>query len=70
MKLTIEIEMENAVFFEENPLTEVKRILGTCIPKIREQLNRPKSLCDAPEAADKLYDINGNCVGMVRLSDE
>jgi hypothetical protein len=72
MKLIIEIEMDNDAFDfvgggEFNAAHELSRILRDVPNKMVAQLRRPASLCDAPEAADKLLDINGNTVGSVRL---
>lgn len=65
-KLTIQIELKNASF-EDDPAPEIKRILSSAIGKVRRQLDRAESLCKAPEADDKLLDINGNTVGTIKL---
>lgn len=65
MKVTIEIEMDNASF-EDAPISELRRVLLTVPTKVREQMRRKPSLCDAPEASDKLCDYNGNTIGSVR----
>jgi len=70
MKLTIEINMDNAAF--DGPLCgELSRILSSVTRKVESQLERsPECICDAPEIDDKLLDINGNTVGSVRLQNE
>lgn len=65
-KVVIEIEMKNAAF-EGDPTPEVTRILAQACSKIAEQLEREPTICTAPEASDKLLDINGNTVGSVRV---
>lgn len=68
MKLTIEISMDNAAF--EGPLgpTEVSRILGKALSKVEgHMMTDTDCTCDAAEIDDKLFDINGNTVGRVRL---
>jgi hypothetical protein len=74
MKVYIEIEMDSievvmgsAAFEHRARTSELHRILSMVASKVGDQLRRPDSLCDAPEAADKLLDINGNTVGSVRL---
>lgn len=61
--------MDNAAFDGdiEEALWELSNILRRVPNKVREQHDRPASLCDAPEAGDKLLDTNGNTVGHVRL---
>lgn len=70
MKIKIEFDCDNAAF-ESGPYTrqlameEVYAVLKQAMEKIVVQLGRPHSVCDAPEAADKLLDSNGNTVGSV-----
>jgi len=66
MKILIEIEC-NGEAFHPSPYRELHRILATVPGKIYEQLTRPDCVCDAPEACDKLKDINGNSVGFLKL---
>lgn len=67
MKVTIEIEMKGTAF-EGQPFDELSRIIRTAERKARRQSARSdECICDTPEADDKLYDINGNSVGFVRL---
>ena len=66
MKVTLEINCDGAAF-DEDPIGEIRRILSKAPMKVLNQLRRPESLCDAPEASDKLLDINGNTVGFVRV---
>jgi len=66
MKLTINIDLDNAAF-EDHMIDELGRVLRSCVSKTIEQLERPDSLCDHPEAADKLLDLNGNTVGSIQL---
>lgn len=68
MRLDITINMDNAAF-EDDP-GELLRILQTIPAKVEEQKARGACLCDAPEAGDKLLDINGNTVGHVTLTKE
>lgn len=67
MKLTIELEMDNAAF-DENPTLELSRIMETVAVKVSRQLQREDGcICVALEIDDKLLDANGNTVGFVRL---
>lgn len=67
MKLTIELEMDNAAF-DENPTLELSRIMETVAGKVSRQLQREDGcICVALEIDDKLLDANGNTVGFVRL---
>lgn len=66
MKVVIEIEMTNSAFDDGyGGLKELHRLLELAVQKVGQQLGRPMSICDAPEAADKLLDFNGNTVGSV-----
>jgi len=69
MKVTVEVNMDNDAFGEdlEDALWELSNILRRVPDKVRDQYGRPEALCDAPESADKLRDVNGNTVGYVRL---
>lgn len=67
MKLFIEIEMDNAAFKDDVAWEEIRRILSTASRKLEAQIDREPSICDVPEWADKLLDINGNTVGSIRL---
>lgn len=66
MNLTIKIDLDNAAF-EDDMIGELAQVLRSCVGKTIAQLERPDSLCDHPEAADKLLDSNGNTVGSIRL---
>lgn len=66
MKVQIEIELDNDAF-NGNLLGELRRILLTVPTKVKAQLQRPASICQAPEASDKLLDINGNTIGKITL---
>ena len=66
MLLEIKINCDDDAL-SSDPVGELARILGTVPDKVREQLAREPTLCNAPEAADKLRDINGNTVGFVRI---
>lgn len=66
MRIHITIDTDNAAF--EDDEHELLRIIQTIPAKIEEQKARGEDcLCDAPEAGDKLLDINGNTVGKVRI---
>lgn len=70
MKLHIEIELPEPGPEDTDPSDWLRYVLHRVPMKVREQLQRePGCLCDAPEAADVLKDINGNTVGQLRLSD-
>jgi hypothetical protein len=60
MKLTIEINMDNAAF-DENPEWEVGRILNKIISCLDN-----RSLSDLSEA---LYDMNGNKIGFAETEE-
>jgi len=66
MRIKIYIETGNAAF-DGDPLPEIRRILATIPNKIQEQMARPPSACNAPEAADWLYDVNGNKAGRINV---
>lgn len=66
MRVIIEINCYSAAF-EDDPIPELRSILGTVPLKVVKQLSRPASLCDADESADKLMDVNGNTVGTVKV---
>jgi hypothetical protein len=69
LKVVIEVECTGAAF-DENPIGELKRILRTVPAKVVNQLTREAGcVCVAPEADDKLLDVNGNTVGSLRLTD-
>jgi len=69
MRVLIEVNCENSAF-EADLAGELKRILATVPLKVYEQLEHGVGcLCEAPERADKLFDINGNTVGFVRVED-
>lgn len=65
MKIEIQLSTENDAFVDFR--RELTRILGTIPGKIEKQLSREPCLCEAPEAADKLLDLNGNTVGWVTV---
>ena len=66
--ITIKFDTDNAAF-EDEPVAEVDRVLKQAKRKIFEQLGRdPRAVCNAPEAADYLYDINGNQIGMLTVT--
>jgi hypothetical protein len=58
MKITIEIDTDNAAF-DVDPMTEVAGILGATILKLE---NLPVG------SEETLYDTNGNRTGFVRVS--
>jgi hypothetical protein len=66
MKVTIEFDCDNAAF-EENFYIEMDYVMDCIKRKIFQQRERAVSLCDAPEAADKILDHNGNSIGFVHL---
>jgi len=69
MKIIIEVECQGAAF--DNFEYEIHRILNQAEHKILQQRDRePATICDAPEAADKLLDVNGNTVGTVRYEKQ
>jgi hypothetical protein len=67
MKMVIEINCDGAALHDD--ITgELPRILLNATGKIYEQLDRDgRCICEAPEAADKLLDSNGNTVGTVKV---
>lgn len=70
MRICIEINCDSAALFEDDDHVdevELHRILCSVPPKVNQQLERPPCLCDAPEAADKLLDINGNTIGTLKV---
>lgn len=69
MKVFIEFECDNADF-EDSFEGALRCVLSSCITKVLKQRSRSASVCTAPEAADKLYDVNGNTIGYVRLLKE
>lgn len=67
MKILIEVDCDNAEL-HDNLYQELSRILKSVPCKIYNQLERDgRCICTALEADDKLLDINGNTVGIVRL---
>lgn len=60
MKLTIEIEMDNAAF-EENPIAEAGRIIRQLLSKMEYQHLDPKDSLP-------LFDRAGNRVGEAKLT--
>ena len=67
MKVTLELELGNAAF-EDDMARELCRVFSTGPGKVMRQMERdPATVCDAPEADDKLFDSNGNTVGMVKV---
>ena len=66
MFVRIEFSTGNASF-EDDFDGELDSILHQAADKIRRQMLRPKSLCDAPESADVIIDINGNTIGTVSV---
>jgi len=66
MRIKIYLECDNDAF-SGNPLPEITRILETVPGKIRKQMARKPSACNAPESSDKLMDINGNTVGRLNV---
>ena len=67
MKITITVFTGSSAFGSgvEDLCHELSRILSGCPDKVAEQLSRPDCLCDHPEAADVLLDINGNNTGSI-----
>ena len=69
MKVVIEFECENASF-EDDFEDAVQHALSQACNKILAQHERtPATVCNTPEALDKLLDINGNTIGKVRLQE-
>jgi hypothetical protein len=69
MDITITINTDNDAFQHGGLYVELRRILSTCVEKIKEQRSRSLTCkCDAPEAADVLIDINGNTVGEIMVT--
>jgi hypothetical protein len=68
MKITIEIDTDNAAF-EDRMEWEIHSMLLQAERKIRVQMERPPALCTHPEAADKLLDGNGNTCGSVHYQE-
>jgi hypothetical protein len=66
VKVRIEFDMDNAAF-EDDLNGALQFIFAQAHRKIHEQLERKEALCKAPEAADKLLDLNGNTVGSIEL---
>lgn len=66
VKIEVEIDCENAAF-DPDPLPEIHRLLVQLPWKVRAILARPDAVCDAPEADDKLIDLNGNTVGSFKV---
>jgi hypothetical protein len=70
MKIIIEFETDNAAF-EDDFAAEVRAVLVQAKHKIFAQMGRPNGCkCTAPEAVDKLLDVNGNTVGSVSIQRE
>ena len=69
MKVVITVNCDTAAFDRSgDPSVELSRILAGCVKKFRAQLARePGCVCDAPEANDKLLDLNGNTVGSITV---
>lgn len=67
MKIIIEIDTSNAAFEDHGLGNELMFVFTRAKNKIIRQLERPPSLCDAPEADDKVQDSYGNTVGSVRV---
>lgn len=69
MKVTLEINMDNAAF-EDNPF-ELRSLLLIAATKVENQMMRDENvICIAPEADDKILDSNGNTVGFVKLEKD
>lgn len=70
MKIKIEINCDDDALHTDLE-EELGRILNTIPGKICEQLERDgRCVCEALESTDKLLDINGNTVGIVRLTHD
>lgn len=71
MKIIIEFECDNAAFedgciYDGCIYSELRQVFHQAERKILNQLARePATVCDTPEAADKLLDTNGNTIGKV-----
>lgn len=70
MRVVITVNCDSAAFSRcDDPSVELSRILAGCVKKFRAQLERePGCICDAPEADDKLLDLNGNTVGSIKVT--
>lgn len=67
MKIKIEIDCDDDALHEDLE-NELPRILRTVTPKVCKQLERDgRCVCEALESTDKLLDINGNTVGVLRV---
>ena len=66
MMITIKFHCDSSAF-EEQLRGQINHILHDAAYKIMVQLDRPASLCDEPEWADVLRDVNGNKVGVVEV---
>jgi len=66
MRVTIEIDCDSAAF-EDDIAEALRYVLATVPLKVQKQCLRPSCLCNAPESADKLLDINGNTVGRIMV---
>lgn len=70
-RVVIDVETVNAAFGEGDVDEVIGKLAlifsGQILRKIREQTSRPPALCNAPEAADKILDYNGNTVGSVTV---
>jgi len=67
MNIEIKINCDDDAL-HSNFKRELRRILNTIPDKICEQLERDgRCVCEALESADKLLDINGNTVGVVKV---
>lgn len=67
MKVTVKMELDPAHILDTGAL---EWIIVSLIWKIRQQHERPPSLCDAPEDADVIRDPNGNIIGSVELEED
>lgn len=70
MRVTIVLDCDGAAF-EDEPIAELTRILGTVPAKLTRILARtPGCVCTAPEADDKLLDSYGRTVGSLTVSED
>lgn len=69
MHIEIELDTSNDAFRHGNLYVELRRILATCVDKIKEQNSRSLTCtCTAPESVGVLLDINGNTVGRLTVA--
>ena len=61
MKLVIEMSLDNAAFYDNEPGEEVKRAVDAAIDRLD---------FDRDEDREPIIDFNGNRVGEVVISDE